>query len=67
MSKRRRRSAVTKEEVVIRLRRGEDLEAVSREAVYRPHELHDWLGRFRLGGREFFKSRLCEAAAEKVA
>lgn len=63
MSKRRRRSAGAKEDVVLRLLRGEDLEAVSRETGYHLHELKDWLDRFRLGGREYLKSRP-RAAAE---
>jgi len=56
MSKKRRRSAEAKEDVVLRLLRGEDLEAVSRETGYHLHEVKAWLDRYRLGWRESLKA-----------
>jgi transposase-like protein len=56
MGKKKRRSASVKEEVVLRLLRGEDLELVSREIGFALHELTAWRERYLRGGREALKS-----------
>ena len=56
MAKQRRRMAGTKEEVVLRLLRGEDMETVSRESGFALHELKKWLDQYKRGGRQALKS-----------
>ena len=56
MGKKKRRSAAVKEEVVLRLLRGEDLELVSRESGFGLHDLTAWRERYLRGGREALKS-----------
>jgi len=56
MGKKKRRSAVVKEDVVLRLLRGEDLELVSRQSGFSLHELTAWRERYLRGGREALKS-----------
>ena len=56
MAKRKRRSASVKEQAVMRLFRGEDLELVSRETGYTMHELKQWRDRYTLAGKESLKS-----------
>ena len=48
--------AGTKEAVVLRLLRGEDMELVCRESGFGLHELKKWLDQYRRGGREALKS-----------
>ena len=56
MGKKKRRSAAVKEEVVLRLLKGEDLELVSRESGFGLHELSGLRERYLRGGREALKS-----------
>ena len=56
MSKKKRRSAAVKEEVVLRLLKSEDMALVSREPGFALHELTDWRQRYLRGGREALKS-----------
>ncbi len=56
MAKQRRRMAGTKEEVVLRLLHGEDMETVSRESGFSLHELKKWHDQYKRGGREALKS-----------
>jgi transposase len=57
VAKKKRRMAGTKEQVVLRLLRGEDMEAVSRETGFQLHELAEWRERYMKGGREGLKTR----------
>lgn len=68
MSKRngKRRSARIKEELVLRLMRGEDLETVARESGTPLHELSDWRERYMQGGRENLKSKPGDPVAEEL-
>jgi len=52
----KRRSAAVKEQAVLRLLRGEDLELVSRDSGFGLHELNNWRERYLRGGREALKS-----------
>ena len=57
MSKgKKRRSAAVKEEAVLRLLKGEDMELVSRETGHPMHELAAWRDAYTRGGRESLKS-----------
>lgn len=56
MGKKKRRSAAVKEEVVLRLLKGEDMALVSRESGFAMHELAAWRERYLRGGREALKS-----------
>ena len=56
MAKKKRRSVALKEEVVLRLLKGEDLELISRETSFALHELTAWRERYLRGGREALKS-----------
>lgn len=56
MPGKKRRMAGTKEAVVLRLLRGEDMELVSRESGFGLHELKKWLDQYRRGGRDALKS-----------
>ncbi len=55
MGKKKRRSAAVKEEVVLRLLKGEDLELVSRDTGFALHELTAWRERYLRGGRGALK------------
>ena len=68
MSKRngKRRSARIKEELVLRLMRGEDLETVARESGTPLHELSDWRERYMQGGRENLKSKPGDPVGEEL-
>ncbi len=57
MAKKKRRMAGTKEQVVLRLLRGEDMETVSRETGFQLHELAQWRERYMKAGREGLKTR----------
>jgi hypothetical protein len=48
--------AGTKEVMVMRLLRGEDMELVSRESGFGLHELKKWLDQYKRAGREALKS-----------
>ena len=52
----KRRSAAVKEEAVLRLLKGEDMELVSRETGHSMHELAAWREAYTRGGRESLKS-----------
>ncbi len=54
--KKKRRSVTVKEQAVLRLIKGEDMELVSRETGFGMHELHQWREKFLLAGRENLKS-----------
>lgn len=56
MGKQKRRMAGTKEAVVLRLLRGEDMATVSRESGFGLHELKAWLDQYQQAGREALKS-----------
>jgi hypothetical protein len=58
---RRRMSACRKQEAVLRLLRGEDLELVSRELGVTAAELSGWRDRFLAGGEASLKSRPADA------
>ena len=53
--KKKRRSVTVKEQAVLRLIKGEDMELVSRETGFGMHELHQWRSKFLQGGRENLK------------
>ena len=55
--KRTRKSVKVKEQAVLRLLRGEDLDLVSRQTGLALHELSRWRDKFIMGGRESLKSR----------
>lgn len=67
MSKRngKRRSASVKEELVLRLMRGEDLQTVGRESGTPLHELSDWREKYMVGGRENLKSKPGDPISEE--
>jgi len=54
--KRTRKSVKLKEQAVLRLLKGEDLELVSRQTGFALHELSRWRDKFIMGGRENLKS-----------
>ena len=54
--KKSRKSASLKEQAVLRLLKGEDMELVSRETGFAMHELAQWREKYMLGGRENLKS-----------
>src|SRR3954465_10441933 len=58
---RRRMSARRKQETVLRLLRGEDLELVSRELAVTAAELSGWREQFLAGGEASLKSRPADA------
>lgn len=66
MAKQRRRMAGTKEEVVLRLLRGEDMELVSRESGFGMHELKKWLDQYKRAGREALKSHPSNVANQEL-
>lgn len=61
-----RRSAGRKEEVVLRLLRGEDLGEVSREVQVSPPELEEWRRVFLDGGRQGLKRRSRDPAEQEL-
>jgi hypothetical protein len=54
-------SARRKQEAVLRLLRGEDLELVSRDLAVTAAELSGWRDRFLVGGEALLKSRPADA------
>ena len=54
--KKKRRSVNIKEQAVMRLFRGEDMETVSREIGCGMHELKQWRDKYMLAGKENLKS-----------
>jgi transposase-like protein len=56
MAKKKRRSASVKEQAVMRLFRGEDMELVSRETGFTMHDLKQWRDKYELAGRQGLKS-----------
>jgi hypothetical protein len=63
---RRRMSARRKQEAVLRLLRGEDLELVSRELGVAAAELSGWRDRFLAGGEASLKSRPADARDAEI-
>ena len=63
---RRRMSARRKQEAVLRLLRGEDLELVSRELGVTAAELSGWRDRFLAAGEASLKSRPADARGAEV-
>jgi hypothetical protein len=62
----KRRSARIKEDLVLRLMRGEDLETVARESGTPLHELSDWRDKYMLAGREGLKSKPGDPLGEEL-
>ncbi len=54
--KKSRKSVSLKEQAVLRLLKGEDMEMVSRQTGFAMHELAQWREKYKLGGRENLKS-----------
>jgi hypothetical protein len=63
---RRRMLARRKQEAVLRLLRGEDLELVSRELGVTAAELSGWRDRFLAGGEASLKSRPADAREAEI-
>jgi transposase-like protein len=63
---RRRMSARRKQEAVLRLLRGQDLELVSRELGVTAAELSGWRDQFLAGGEASLKSRLADARDAEI-
>src|SRR5687768_18252707 len=63
---RRRMSARRKQETVLRLLRGEDLELVSRELAVTAAELNGWREAFLAGGEASLKSRPADARDAEI-
>jgi len=57
MSKKKRMSSAKKEELVLRLLRGEDLDTVSRESGVAMHALQEWRDSYTRAGREGLKAK----------
>ena len=57
MSKKKRMSSANKEELVMRLLRGEDLETVSRESGMAMHALQEWRDSYTRAGRQGLKAK----------
>ena len=53
-----RKSASLKEQAVLRLLKGEDMELLSRQTGFAMHEVAQWREKYMLGGRENLKSHL---------
>ena len=53
-----RKSASLKEQAVLRLLKGEDMELLSRQTGFAMHELAQWREKYMLGGRENLKTHL---------
>ena len=56
MKKKARKSVSMKEQAVLRLLKGEDMELVSRDSGFAMHELVQWHKKYMFGGRENLKS-----------
>ncbi len=54
--KKSRKSASLKEQAVLRLLKGEDMELLSRQTGFAMHELAQWREKHMIGGRENLKS-----------
>ena len=54
--KKKRKSVSVKEQAVMRLFKGEDMELVSRETGCTMHELTQWRDKYMLAGKENLKS-----------
>src|SRR5918912_3488524 len=65
-TRRRRMSAGRKREAVLRLRRGEDLELVSRELRVTAAELSGWRDAFLAAGEASLRSRPAEARDAEI-
>ena len=65
--RRRRMSARRKQDAVLRLLRGEDLELVSRELAVTAAELSGWREAFLAGGEASLKSRPADARDDEIA
>jgi hypothetical protein len=63
---RRRMSARRKQEAVLRLLRGEDLELLSRELAVTAAELSGWRGAFLAAGEASLKSRPADARDAEI-
>ena len=63
---RRRMSARRKQETVLRLLRGEDLELISRDLAVTAAELSGWRDRVLSGGEASLKSRLADARDAEI-
>ena len=61
-----RRSAGLKEDLVLRLMRGEDLETVARESGFPLHELSEWREKYMNAGREGLKSKPGDPVSEEL-
>jgi len=57
MPKKKRMSSANKEDLVLRLLRGEDLETVSRESGVAMHVLQDWRDLYTKAGRDGLKAK----------
>ena len=66
MPGKKRRMAGTKEAVVLRLLRGEDMDSVSRDSGFGLHELKPWLEQYKRAGREGLKSHPREAVNQEL-
>jgi transposase-like protein len=64
--RRRRMSARRKQDAVLRLLRGEDLELVSRELAVTAAELSGWREAFLAGGEASLKSRPADARDDEI-
>src|SRR5215217_6852095 len=65
-TRRRRMSAGRKQEAVLKLLRGEDLELVSRELGVTAAELSDWREAFLAGGEASLRSRPVDAREAEI-
>ena len=63
---RRRMSARRKQDAVLRLLRGEDLELVSRKLAVTATELSDWRAAFLAAGEASLKSRPADARDDEI-
>ena len=60
MAKNERQMPGPKEEVVLRILRGEDMEALSRETGFVPDELSQWLESYMTAGRKALETLVGE-------
>jgi len=66
MSRKKRMSSANKEELVLRLLRGEDLDQVSRESGVVLHVLQEWRDLYTRGGRENLKAKPGNSAESEL-
>ena len=59
-------SSQRKAEVVLRLLRGEDLDALSRELKLKPERISEWRDKFLAGGQDCLKSREPDSRDEEI-